>query len=142
MSLNELARDLATIVGAAGDVEQRCEVIKKWLLANKTDVLDMYEEENQPLVRNIEAPSNLAVGDYVFASRWGDCHPCDPWATGNISSIGEHHVMVGGRRYPYARRISFEQGNRIAEHFPQMEKLGAPPDYEVIAQVFGTFPDA
>lgn len=141
MNLTELADDLAKKVEAASNAESRREAIKAWLLAHKQPVMDMYDEEDQPLVRNLEAPGELAVGDYVFASRWGDCHPCDPWATGNISSIGTNHVVVGGRRYPYARRISFEQGDRIAEHFPRMEKLGAPPNYAAIAQVFGDFPE-
>jgi hypothetical protein len=141
MNLTELADDLASKVEAASDAESRREAIKAWLLAQKETVLVMYEEENQPLVRNKEAPGDLKVGDYVFASRWGDCHPCDPWAIGKIADIRAGAVAVGGRFYPYARRISFEQGDRIAEHFPTMEKLNSPPDYAAIAAVFGAFPD-
>ena len=36
------------------------------------------EVEPVPIVKNIKAPSDLAVGDYVFASRWSDCSPGDP----------------------------------------------------------------
>jgi hypothetical protein len=145
MSLTDLADDLATKVEAATDAAGRREAIKTWLLAKKENVLSMYEDEDQPIVRNQEAPGDLAVGDYVFASRWGDCDPNDPWATGCITAVGPDYVVLGEvsqRRFPYARRISFEQGNRIAKEYPLAEGARLTRHYDWIAEVFGTFPDA
>jgi hypothetical protein len=140
MKLTELAESLAAKVEAAGDAEGRREAIKGWLLAQKKGVLAMYEEEDVPFVVNHAAPGDLALGDYVFASRWSDCNPGDPWAVGHISELGPNFVVVGDanlRHYPNAMRISEEQGRRIIEQFPPMEADGRPIEYEEIARVFG-----
>lgn len=101
--------------------------------------------EAEPIVRNCEAPGDLKPGDYVFASRWSDCDPGDPWEVGFVSEVGFYPesmtkagyvVLQGGsRRWGRAMRITPEQGRRICEQFPSMERL--PQDYGAIARVFG-----
>lgn len=131
---------LAATMKAAGDAKGRREVIKDWLLTHKEDVLAIYEEEDAPLVVNHAAPGDLAVGDYVFASRWSDCDPGDPWTVGHISELGPNFVVVGEvtqRRWPKAMRISEEQGRRIIEQYPPMEADFQSANYKAIARVFG-----
>lgn len=97
------------------------------------------DEEQQPLVVNLKAPGDLEVGDYVFASRWSDCDPGDPWHVGHISEVGANYVVIGAvskRRWGNAMRISEEQGRRIASEYPELEKGPALP-YAEIARVFG-----
>lgn len=103
----------------------------------------MEYQEPEPVVRNIKAPSDLTVGDYVFASRWSDCDPCDPWAVGVVHDIGRNCVILdsSARAWPHAMRISDEQGRRICELYPIMEKTMRPLDYDVIALVFGVAKD-
>jgi hypothetical protein len=101
--------------------------------------------EAEPIVLNCEAPGDLKPGDYVFASRWSDCDPGDPWEVGFVSEVGVYPesmtkagyvVLQGGsRRWGRAMRITPEQGRRICEQFPSMERL--PQDYDAIARVFG-----
>jgi len=101
--------------------------------------------EAEPIVLNCEAPGDLKPGDYVFASRWSDCDPGDPWEVGFVSEVGVYPesmtkagyvVLQGGsRRWGRAMRITPEQGLRICEQFPSMERL--PQDYDAIARVFG-----
>jgi hypothetical protein len=98
------------------------------------------EPEEAPIVTNQRAPKDLAIGDYVFASRWSDCDPGDPWAVGHVSEIGEGFVVVGDvtpRRFPCAMRITAEQGTSIIAHYPGMEKNYQPRNYRAIARVFG-----
>jgi hypothetical protein len=97
-------------------------------------------EEDVPLVVNHAAPGDLSVGDYVFASRWSDCDPGDPWVVGHVSEIGAGFVVVGEvtqRRWTKAMRISEEQGRRIIEQYPIMEVNYRPQNYRGIALVFG-----
>lgn len=97
------------------------------------------DEDNAPIVVNIKAPSDLAIGDYVFASRWSDCDPGDPWHVGHVSEVGPGYVVVGEvsqRRWGNAMRITEEQGSRIAAEYPVMEDGRALP-YKEIARVFG-----
>lgn len=101
--------------------------------------------EAEPIVLNCEAPGDLKPGDYVFASRWSDCDPGDPWEVGFVSEVGVYpesmtkagYVVLhgGSRRWGRAMRITPEQGRRICEQFPSMERL--PQDYDAIARVFG-----
>lgn len=99
-------------------------------------------------VVNSKVTGTLAVGDYVFASRWSDCDPGDPWFVGHIAEIHlaspEHAVPYPGyvvlaeapnRRWPHAMRITPEQGARIIAEFPRMEH--GPRDFSAIARVFG-----
>ena len=111
----------------------------------QTVAMSVADEEIQPIVRNSEAPGDLKLGDYVFASRWSDCDPGDPWAVGFVSEVGSYLKSVtkagyivlrgGSRRWGRAMRITQEQGRRICEQFPAMERL--PTDYKAIARVFG-----
>lgn len=97
------------------------------------------EEEQAPIVENIKAPSDLVIGDYVFASRWSDCDPGDPWHIGYVSEVGKDYVVIGEvslRRWGNAMRISEEQGHRIAKEYPVLEQGPALP-YAEIARVFG-----
>jgi len=140
MNLNELAEDLALQLEGMNDVAHRCETIKTWLLAKREEVTEMYEEENQPIVVNPPAPNGVSVGDYVFASRWGDCDPGDPWAVGYVSEVGPNWVVVGNvsqRRYSKVMRITEEQGRRIAERYPSMESGYKSFQYKEIAKIFG-----
>lgn len=107
--------------------------------------LDEYEPE--PIVVNQKAPGDLNIGDYVFASRWSDCDPGDPWAVGRVTEIGRHHdddatvypgwVMVEGsnRHWVHAMKITPEQGRSICDVYPGAEDSGL--DYQARARVFG-----
>lgn len=94
------------------------------------------EDEREPIIRNPPAPGDVQVGDYVFASRWGDCDPGDPWAIGTVAEVGECYVVLSHmpRRWPKAMRITHYQSQRIIAFFPGMEHK--PLDYEAIARVF------
>lgn len=90
-----------------------------------------------PIVRNQKVTSNLSVGDYVFASRWSDCDPGDPWCVGHITFLGDAFVVVGDvsqRRFPHAMKISLDQGERIIETYPGLERK--PCDFKQIAAIF------
>lgn len=94
----------------------------------------------RPVVTNQNAPGSLAIGDYVFASRWGDCDPGDPWVVGHISELGADFVVIGEvnkRRWPRAMLITHEQGRRIVEQYPLLEENWRPRNFEEIARVFG-----
>lgn len=89
-------------------------------------------------VRNKPVDTSISIGDYVFASRWGDCSPGDPWAVGGVTEVGDGYVVVGdasGRRFPKAMKITHEQGARICASFPELE--GEPFDGAKIAEIFG-----
>lgn len=97
------------------------------------------EDETFPVViQNKRAPFDVSEGDYVFASRWGDCDPGDPWAVGFVETVDAKHVKLGTspRFWPCAMKITREQGARICEQYPSMER--SPLDYQAIARVFGT----
>lgn len=86
------------------------------------------------------APGDLAVGEYVFASSWGDADWCDPWGVGHVSEIGDSWVRLaetGARRFPKAMRISHEVGVRIVSEYPPLEKSSAELDYGRVAKIFG-----
>lgn len=103
-----------------------------------TDILEL--DNWGALVINPVAPGNLSIGDYVFASRWCDCDPGDPWAVGHVSELGDGFVVVGEvtqRRWHKAMRISEEQGRSIVEQYPAMEINYTPLNYPAIARVFG-----
>lgn len=80
--------------------------------------------------------SDIAVGDYIFASRWSDCSPNDPWAVGHVVEVSAGRVRfeAGGRGYQYAMRITPEQGERIVRIMPGLE--GSSPDAAYIADLF------
>lgn len=88
--------------------------------------------------KNIAAPSDLKVGDYVFASRWTDCDPGDPWRIGNVAEIGPNWISFefNGRRYPNAMRITAEQAERIITQYPALENRRGPLPYKAILDIF------
>jgi hypothetical protein len=100
----------------------------------------MSEREPTQIVHNKRAPFDVVAGDYVFASRWGDCDPGDPWAVGFVERVGTENLRLVGfpRFWPCAMKITSEQGQRICAAYPAMERL--PLDYEAIARVFGVTP--
>lgn len=96
--------------------------------------------EQTPIVRNPDAPGDLAVGEYVFASRWGDCDWCDPWCVGHVSALdhaGYVTLAESPRRWRHAMRITPEQGRRIVEQYPELERQFVSLDYERVASIFG-----
>jgi hypothetical protein len=98
------------------------------------------EFEQIPIVTNKPVPNDLVIGDYVFASRWSDCDPCDPWHVGFVTEIGVGYIVCGAetpRRWLKAMRITKEQGARICAEYPILEKKYAPLDYKLIAEIFG-----
>jgi hypothetical protein len=97
-------------------------------------------DDATPIVENKRAPFDVAVGDYVFASRWRDCDPGDPWHVGHVAEVGPAAVRLheSPRWFPCAMKITPEQGRRICEQYPAME--GMSLDYEAIAKVFGVTP--
>lgn len=141
MKLTALAEDLSAKIATAQDNETREQIIKDWFLAQQEAVVAMYAEQDTiPIVRNQVAPGDLAIGDYVFVSRWSDCDPADPWAVGHISEIGENFIVVGDvspRWWRKAMRITEEQGRSIIEQYPLMEANLASFNYKTIAQIFG-----
>lgn len=107
------------------------------------------QDEETPIVVNPKAPGDLAVGDYVFASRWSDCDWCDPWYVGHIAEIHrfapEYAVPYPGyvvlreaphRRWPHAMRLTAEQGKKIIEQYPRLEREFRPLDYKLVASIF------
>lgn len=98
----------------------------------------MIDEDPQPIIVNLKAPGDLKKGDYVFASRWTDCSPSDPWFVGHVSEVGDRYVVIAEstrRQWPNAMRITAEQGRRIIDQFPAMED-GPQASYEEIAKIF------
>lgn len=81
------------------------------------------------------AESGTVIGDYVFASRWPDCDPGDPWAVGFIKSIDNGRAVVvdaagnpiGHPSWPYCQKISKEQGDNILKHLPSLEGHARSP---------------
>jgi hypothetical protein len=105
--------------------------------------MDQEQDEQIAIVKNPAAPGDLAVGDYVFASRWGDCDWCDPWFIGHVSEIdpaGYVRLAESPRRWPHAMRITQEQGHRIVAQYPGLERELAGLDYNLIASIFGVTP--
>ncbi|MGZ4953564.1 MAG: hypothetical protein ACXV8Q_00510 [Methylobacter sp.] len=104
-------------------------------------------EDREIIVRNHKvSEQELAIDDYVFASRWSDCDPNDPWAVGYISFIGDGFIRVsnkdgsmidgvGARLWPNAMRISSEVGEKIVKNMPGLE--GFPFNPVRIAEIFG-----
>lgn len=93
---------------------------------------------NHAIVSNKKAPGDLKIDDYVFASRWNDCCPGDPWHVGYVSEVHEDYVILVGskRSWPNAMRITEAQGWNIVASFPAMEDGPSLP-YLQIAEAFG-----
>ena len=67
----------------------------------------------------------IKINDYVFASKFSDEDPNDPWFVGFVDAILEEHdskkYKVGGRFYKNCRKISAKEGKRILTEFPKLE---------------------
>lgn len=102
----------------------------RWVIRRELEASDgclhlVADNVDQPLVFNQDAsPAFLKPGDYVFASRWEDCSPGDPWAVGYVSEVREGYVtlITSPRSWRHARCISLEQGKRIVEQYPDLER--------------------
>lgn len=95
------------------------------------------DEEPSWAFKNPQAPGDLKIGDYVFASRWGDCDPGDPWGVGYVSYLADNWILLEGghKRWPRASRITEEQGARIIAEYPPKEGGRGIP-YEFIHSIF------
>ena len=72
----------------------------------------------------------MNINDYVFASKWSDEDPNDPWCVGFISEILEDSedsddikVKVDGynRYWKHCRKITKEEGDKILSIYPGLE---------------------
>jgi len=84
---------------------------------------------------------DIKPGEYVFASRYSDADPGDPWCVGYVTDVRVKagYLIIGEystRGWRHARRITAEQGQRILERYPAMENGPSLP-YHNIAKVFG-----
>ena len=75
-----------------------------------------------------EAEGGINIGDYVFASRWFDGTPNDPWYVGFVKGKidnGKNGIeyMVDGsiRWWKYCRKITKEEGDKIMSEYPKQE---------------------
>lgn len=66
------------------------------------------------------SPNRFCLGNYVFASRYKDADPNDPWVVGFIDEIGVDHkggfiriYEQGMRTWRYAAKIDKEDGKRL-----------------------------
>lgn len=100
--------------------------------------------ECDEVIRMPRCPGELAIGDYVFATRWWDACWSDPWCVGFVGERGKNFVTltekdggmienVGIRAFPYAMKITAEQGERIVREYPPLE--GKPFDAEIARRI-------
>lgn len=91
---------------------------------------------------NTNKQLSVKIGDYVFASRWSDCNPNDPWAIGLVTSVikdtnsrvyvtisdldGILIPNVGNRMFRNTIPISYELGERLCEIMPGLEEALQP----------------
>ena len=104
------------------------------------------EGAQEPLIRIPIVTDDIKVGDYVFACRWSDADPGDPWVIGHVSEVWPSDalgqwgdVVVGDspqphRHFPRAVKITKEHAHRLLELYPPMATR--PTDYEWIASVW------
>lgn len=71
---------------------------------------------------------NIAVDDYVFASKWSDEDPNDPWCVGFVTEVMEDsigkYVRIQGvtnRYWKHFRKITKEEGDKILATYPGLE---------------------
>lgn len=79
----------------------------------------MTAEESIAQVEEIQA-QNFSVGDYVFACRFSDAGPDDPWRVGIVEKVvktdyGYFSLVLrnDAHRYRYARKLRREEGEKI-----------------------------
>ena len=88
--------------------------------------------------------SSVKLGDYVLATRWGDCGPSDPWAVGFVSEVGAHYVLIDGvghRAYRYILPISGEAGSWIVRDYPSYEGDDEAPGLKWLATTLAAYPN-
>ena len=84
----------------------------------------------------------VKIGDYVFASRWIDCDPNDPWAIGIVTSVikdtnsrmyvtignldGELIPKIGSKMFKNVILISRKLGKELCEIMPGLEGTSKP----------------
>jgi len=86
------------------------------------------------LKAEIAMSKKINIGNYVFASRWSDEDPNDPWYVGRVTAImadGDLHVRRyqvehQSRWWPHVRRISSKEGEKILSEYPKLEITKAP----------------
>ncbi len=77
--------------------------------------------------------SSFKKGDYVFASRWSDADPDDPWIVGYVATVTcesisvKTDVKVSNRRWRNAIKISPEVGKAIIDNYPKLEGVTPEP---------------
>lgn len=105
-------------------------------------ILSGKEYEHQ-LISIPKVSDDIKPGDYVFASRYSDGCPGDPWCVGYVTEVFANETPTylrigayGTRGWRYAMRITEEQGVRIIAQYPAMENGESLP-YLDIAKVFG-----
>lgn len=106
---------------------------------------DAEREEQRPIIKIPRSAGDIAIGDYVFACRWHDADPGDPWVIGHVSEINDSaedvgYVKVGDcsqpfRCWPRAVKITQKQAERILMMYPVLEK-SVPTNYDIIAKVW------
>lgn len=93
------------------------------------------EYEPSPIINVPNVDDSITIGDYVFASKWGDADPADPWCVGHVTYISEEAVRINGgsRFYRKAIKITPEQGESIVKHYNSL-RHGA--DYKTPASIW------
>lgn len=90
------------------------------------------------------ADANLKIDDYVFACRWPDASPSDPWILGSVSQILGETIKVrtdsgfDPNTWRHAIKISPEVAKSIFENYPRLEGQVISP-YQ-ISLFFSTCP--
>jgi hypothetical protein len=100
--------------------------------------------EHQPDDMTVpKASGDLQPGDYVFACRWGDGDPGDPWCVGWVESVDltDPYPIVrmkdNARGWRRAMKITEEQGHRICALYPAAEELSHQERLAARAEAFG-----
>ena len=86
--------------------------------------------------------TSVKLGDYVFASRWSDCDPNDPWAVGFVTGLiqgkdskvfvtigdleGKPIPNIGNRWFHNVIPISHKLGKKLCETMPSLEGSAKP----------------
>jgi len=89
--------------------------------------------------------SDIKIGEYIFASRWGDRDWNDPWAIGFVRLIGRNFIEVaneddsditgvGKRGFRFFRRIDADTGKLIIPRYTEAE--GMPFDEDSAESLF------
>ena len=129
--LNHLIDTLDIVLGEGSDADDDDDVD-----ADMSD-LEEEEEEEEEQISIPNASANVKVGDYVFACRWSDADPCDPWQVGCVEQVGEGSVQVTGnaRHWSKVMEIDQTQGDRIIAEYTAAE--GKDTDVAWRARVLG-----